>query len=180
MSQFYQGVTTGVLPPVVPIQFTTDAGVAVPAAGNLNVLANDSTANNANGITTTGSGDTVTVVLTNRLQGTGTTVGNTTTDLVTFSLGATPASYKFQFEVDGFDSVTPASVGYAIDASLRTDGVVSTIVGDPDADEDEDIVLQDGADWAIVASGNNVILRVTGVAGLSLSWATVGLYVKVQ
>jgi len=59
MSQFYQGVTTGVLPPAVPLQFTTDSGIAIPVANNLNVLGNSST------IQTTGSGDTITIQVIN-------------------------------------------------------------------------------------------------------------------
>lgn len=47
-------ISTGVLPPVVPIQFTTDSGIAVPAAGNLNVLGGV-------GASTSGAGSTITV-----------------------------------------------------------------------------------------------------------------------
>lgn len=54
MSQFYQGVTSGSLPPAVPLQFTTDAGIAVPVANNLNVLGGV-------GTTTTGAGSTITI-----------------------------------------------------------------------------------------------------------------------
>jgi hypothetical protein len=58
MSQFYQGVTAGALPPSVPLQFTTDAGIATPAANNLNVLG-------GTGATTSGSGSTITVTVKN-------------------------------------------------------------------------------------------------------------------
>jgi hypothetical protein len=54
MSQIIKAVTTGSLPPSVPLQFTTDAGVAVPAANNLNVIGGA-------GVSTSGSGSTVTV-----------------------------------------------------------------------------------------------------------------------
>lgn len=58
MSQFYQGTTAGSLPPSVPLQFTTDSGIAVPAANNLNVLG-------GTGATTSGSGSTITVTVKN-------------------------------------------------------------------------------------------------------------------
>lgn len=57
MSQFFQGVTAGALPPSVPLQFTTDSGIAVPAANNLNVFGTP-------GISTSGTGSTVTFTLT--------------------------------------------------------------------------------------------------------------------
>lgn len=47
-------ISTSVLPPSVPIQFTTDSGVAVPALGNLNVLGGTR-------INTSASGSTITI-----------------------------------------------------------------------------------------------------------------------
>lgn len=58
MSQFFQGTTAGSLPPSVPLQFTTDSGIAVPAANNLNVLGGI-------GAATSGSGSTITVTVKN-------------------------------------------------------------------------------------------------------------------
>ena len=168
--------TYGPLPPDVPTSFVTDSGTAVPALNILNVLGNDSTANNANGISTTGSGNTVTVVLSNRLQGTVTTVGAVTGDAITFSLGATPGAYKFVFSIVGFNSATPAGAGYDIDAAARTTGAAATVISTPDGDEDEDAAFI-AADWDIIASGNNIIVRMTGVAGLTINWSVVGYYV---
>lgn len=48
-------VIQGVLPPMVPIQFTTNSGIAVPALGNLNVLTANAT------VLFSGSGSTVTL-----------------------------------------------------------------------------------------------------------------------
>lgn len=53
MSQFYQGTTTGSLPPTVPLQFTTDSGVAIPAANNVNVFGGVGTETSASGSTIT-------------------------------------------------------------------------------------------------------------------------------
>ena len=55
MSQFFQGVTSGSLPPSVPTSFVTDSGIAIPVGNILNVLGGD-------GITTQGSGNTVTII----------------------------------------------------------------------------------------------------------------------
>lgn len=51
MSQFYQGVTSGSLPPSVPLQFTTDSGVAVPVGNNLNVFGEEGASTRASGST---------------------------------------------------------------------------------------------------------------------------------
>lgn len=53
-------VTQGVLPPMVPIQFTTDAGVAIPALGNLNVFGVINAAG-ADPFSTSGVGDTLNI-----------------------------------------------------------------------------------------------------------------------
>ncbi len=58
MSQFWQGISAGSLPPTVPLQFTTDSGIAVPAANNLNVLGGTGTA-------TSGAGSTITITVKN-------------------------------------------------------------------------------------------------------------------
>ena len=177
MSQIQFAVNGG--GPAVPTQFTTDSGVAVPAANNLNVLANDTTANDADGITTTGSGSTVTVLLTNRLQGTGSTVGAVTADLITFSLGATAGVFTFEVNVSGFESTTPAGCGYSIFGTARTNGggaPVATLIGTPDKIVNEDAALTT-SDCNMIVSGNNVIIRATGTAALTTNWNAVGYYV---
>jgi len=37
MSEFHLGFTAGNLPPSVPLQFTTDSGIAVPSGNNVNI-----------------------------------------------------------------------------------------------------------------------------------------------
>ncbi len=165
-----------------PVQtLTGDSGGAVPpTANNINTLGNDSTVNNANGITIIGNPgtSTLTTTLTNRLQGTGTTVGATTADLVTFSLGATPATYVIEANFAAFESTTPAGAGYSLFGTVRTTGAAASLVGTPDKINNENTALMPStAD--IVVSGNDVILRVTGTAALTVNWSTVGYYVMV-
>ena len=99
----------------------TQSGSAAAAANIINFNTFDSTQNDDNGITSTASGNTFNAILTNRLQGTVSTTGNTTQTLYSFALPAAGA-YKFRYEVIGFDSVSPAAAGYAINASARTNG----------------------------------------------------------
>lgn len=172
--------------PSVPTTFTSDDGSATPVANILIVSADDTTENDVDGLRTVagGQGDPATasnevrVELTNRLQGTGSTVGAVTSDLITFDLGATDASYRFEFRVAGRDTATGDSVGYSLFASFKTDGATATIVDNQFKDADEDTSLETG-DMNVVASGNNVIVRATGVVDQTITYSAVGYYVVV-
>ena len=182
MSQVYKSLISGPVPPAVATSYVTDVNSpAIPAANILNVLGNDTTVNNTNGIRTDGSSgsNTLTVQLTNRLQGTGTTIDAVTSDLVTFSLGATPGAYTFQLDVIGFDAATPSATGFKIQGTMRTTGAAATLVGTPDETVVEDVAMLT-SDVDMIASGNNLIIRSLGVAGLTIHWNVVSTYVFVS
>lgn len=178
MSQFF--INGGSTPPGTPgIAFetgNTGGAVGPDGANNLNVLG-DSGSN----LTVTGNPgtNTLTISSTNVLNGTGTTIGATTADLVIFSLGATPSAWKFRFELVVFNAATPAAAGYQINATFRTSGAAATVIEVPDGDEDEDVVLVP-SDWNVIASANNMVFRVTGTAGLTLNWRVQGYYISVS
>ena len=176
--------SSGPPPPAVPVQFDTDVNSpAIPALNILIEVGGATTADNSNGIRTDGSsgGNTLTIQLTNRLSGTATVVGATTGDIITFSLGASTAVYRFNFLVTGRSTAGAAvgqGVGYTIDGSARTDGATASIISTPDIDADEDAALV-GAFVSLIASGNNVVVRATGIAAETITYKSVGTYIVV-
>ncbi len=189
MSQIIKNLAAGPVPPAVPTSFTTDynatfsgTGVSVPSANIENVVGSFATINNINGIATQANpnnGSNLLVLLTNRLRGTGSTVGAVTTDLVTFSLGSTPGTFIIDANFCAFESTTPAGAGYSLFGTVRTTGAAASLVGTPDKINNEDAALI-ACNSDIVVSGNNVILRVTGTAGLTINWVVVATYVQVN
>jgi len=111
-------------------------------------------------------------------RGNGSTVGAVTADLLTWTMPSSPCVIVFDSRVAGFDSVTPAGVGYNVFGSVRTDGVTATLVGTPDKVINEEAALA-AADANLVVSGNSAIVRVTGVAGLTLSWTSYSEFTQV-
>lgn len=184
MSQIYKNlVSGGPLPPEIPTQFTADDGtIGVPVANNFNLFSNDTTANNVNGIRTTtvtnGSANHFTQ-LTNRLQGSGTTIGAATTPIVTIALGATPGNYAWEFYVTGYESTGPSGTAYNIMSCVRTTGAAATLVGTSDETYVEDAALGT-SDIQVVVSGNNMTVNAIGIGGLTINWNVVGIYVFIN
>lgn len=112
------------------------------------------------------------------VEGTATTSGAVTGDLITLALGGTAATYTINALIAGFESTTPAGAGYKVLGIVRTDGATATVVGVPDVNGDEEAALT-GADANIVASGNNAIVRVTGVALLDINWVASAQFIEV-
>lgn len=101
-------------------------------------------------------------------NGTGQTIGAVTADILTIPLGAVAGTQQFEARVKGFESTTPAGCGYNVYGTLITDGVTATLVGVQDVfNEDPALVT---ADAYFIASGNNAVLQVLGVAGLTIDW----------
>ena len=99
---------------------------------------------------------------------TATTVGATTADLITIPLGGVANTFQFEARVKGFNAATPASAGYQIFGTLRTDGITATLVGNQDIfSEDAALVA---ADAYFTTSGNSAVLQVLGAAGLTINW----------
>lgn len=177
MSQIYKSLASGPVPPTVPTSFVTDVNSpAIPVANVLNVLGNDTTANDNDGIRTDGSSgsNTLTVQLTNRLQGSGSTVGATSADIVTFT-PTVVGTYTFEFRTAAFNTTSTLGAGYSVFGTIRFNGAASTVCGSADTIDNEEGTMT-GCDIDLVVSGANAILRVTGYAAQTINWNAVGLY----
>jgi hypothetical protein len=183
MSQFYIQDTSGSgpVPPEVATSYDLDTGTAIPSGNILNVNGDSISTDSVNGIQTVANpnlSQNLEIALTNRLVGTASSVNASVEDIITFTLGATDLVYRFWFYIAGRDTATGDGVGYTIEGSVRTDGAAATVISVPNQDNDEDasLIL---ATADLVASGNDIILQVTGVAGQTISYRAVGNYLVI-
>lgn len=176
MSQFFidTAVAPPPIPPSVPESFVTDSGTAIPVANVLNVVTPGS---GTQGIMTSGSGNTITITLDEQvIDGTTTTVGAVTGDVITFPLGAVAGVYTFDCKIAGFDSATPSGAGYTIVGSVRTTGAAAVLLANQAVDSFEEASTATCA-GSLAVSGNNAVFRVLGAAGLTINWKAVAEYV---
>jgi hypothetical protein len=189
MSQIIKPGTGGGPPPPLTISFVTDVNSpSNPLASIENIFGGFVTTDVADGIQTDGSSgsNTLTVELTNRVRGAGTTMGATTITVVTLPLGTTPGTFVFDANFSAYTASStpptpaPAGAGYAVFGSVRTDGTTAFLVGTPDKIKNEDPAFTTcSADIAV--SGNNMLLTVTGTAtpsSLTIDWVVVATYVR--
>ena len=169
--------SSGPVPPTVATSFVTDSGVAVPAANILNVLGADTTANDVDGIITTGAGNTVSVTLTNRIPGAATTTDAVTPQtLYTFPMGATPGTYTFFVRIAAYNTTDALGAGYTSFAIVRTTGAAGTLLGATVAIADEEGAMS-GVLVTNNVSGNNYVLEATGLAGKTINYVALTEYV---
>lgn len=166
--------------PSVPTSFATDSGTATPAANTITIVGDDTSANDNDGITTTGSGSTVTVLLTNRITGTGTTTdGVTPVTIYSFPLGAVPGTYLFTAECVAYDVTDALSSGYTSYAVVRTTGAAGTIISSSVGLITEEGIMS-GVSVVNSISGNNLLLEATGLAAKTINYRALTTYTFVS
>jgi hypothetical protein len=180
MSQFYQGVVSGSLPPVVPTSFVTDSGTVVPAANVVNINGSSTSSNNVNGIQVianpAGSNNEL-VQLTNRIQGSVTTANNTVTTIITFVLPAT-GTYSFDINIAAYNTTDTSGASYSLFVGFKSVGGVASKLNleDKIVNEEASMIL---CNTSVTFSGNSVLVQVTGLVGKSIDWNAVGTYTYV-
>ena len=169
------GIISDLTTPSADIEFLTgDTGGVVGPDGSYNIDINGatSTTNNTDGITVVGTpgSNLLEVTLTNRAVGSVTTTDATATALITLPAGATPGTYQLTGYISAFESSTPAGATYSTRGGFRTTGAAVTEIGAESTTTAEEAALS-ACFIELVASSNNIILRVTGLVGTTINWA---------
>lgn len=147
----------------------------------VDVTASDTNENDDDGIRVVTTNMVADVQLTNRVQGSAsTTIAGDTADITVASFDAAPFSgtagtYSFNFVVSAFNASTPGGVTANLFGGVLTDGTTPTLIGQ---DEFADQTSLPGATATLAISGNDLVVRVTGVVGAAITWNMVGYYVR--
>lgn len=176
MSQIYKSLSAGPVPPTVATSYVTDVNSpAVPAANVLDVFGGFTSTNNINLIQTDGSsgGNVLTIQLTNIAQGFAGTIDNSTHTIITFPLGATPGTYKFDGNVEAYDITDTASAAFSYQACARTTGAAGILVGSVSYEDAFKEAAMTAADINVTISGNNLLVQVTGIAATFIDWRAI-------
>lgn len=174
MSQIYVPTTSSI--PSIPTSFVTDiGGPAVPVANVINIVTPGS---GTQGISTTGSGNTITIALTDiTLTGTAQTIGTSTANInVNVPLPVTNSAVSLRANISGYAKSSGLAVGGELIASMINVAGVLSVIGIPDLAKNNSVAL---AAWSatITSSGTNVIIQVTGVATYTINWTAIIDYV---
>lgn len=171
--------------PSIPTSFITDDGTAIPVANTLNIIGEDTSEDNDNGIQTAATpdlGDTVAVQLTNRMTASVNTTDGSTVLCLSFDLGATPATYAFSGTVCGYNVTTPGSHVTDFAFAARTDGTIADAFGANFFNSFEEASMA-ASNVSIGdtggTGGNEVEVFVIGIAGQTIHWSVVMQYRKV-
>lgn len=153
-----------ILPDIETLTGDSGGAVGPDAAFNVNILGGSN-------VTTVGNPgtNTITINTSGGQEGTGQTIGAVTDDIITFALGAAAGCYTFHVKLVGFEATGPSGAGYEITAVVRTTGAAGALIGIPVINAIEDAAVA-AAIGTIVVVGNNAIVRVTGVAALTINW----------
>lgn len=164
MSQIQSFADGTVLPDIETLTADTGGAVGADAAFNIDILGGTN-------VTTVGNPgtNTITINTAGGATGTGQTIGAVDDDLITFALGAAAGCYTISARVAGFEATGPSGAGYEIMAVVRTTGAAGALIGIPVINAVEDAAIA-AAVGTIVVVGNDAIVRVTGVGGLTINW----------
>lgn len=178
MSQFFVNSSGSSPPPVVVETLTGDTGIATSSANNINVPGGTSSANNTNGVTTTGSGSTLTVSLTNRIPGSVSTTTTGTSNILSFTPPLLPGIYKLFIEVAGWDNADATGSTYELSGAVKADGAGGLLtVGSPTRFMNGDDTVFNISQVDVSVGGGVINVTATGLSGKTIKWTGLLTYV---
>src|SRR6185312_12838478 len=168
---------SGPVPPSVATSYVTDINSpAIPAGNVLNVLGNDTSENDIEGLRTDGSSgsNTLTIQLTNRLQGSITTVDAVTSPIITFT-PTVIGTYAIECRIAAYNTTGSLGAGYSLFGTARFDGANANLCGTPDKIVNEEGSMS-SANVSLSVSGADIVISGVGYLAQSINWSAVGLY----
>jgi len=118
------------------------------------------------------------VYITNRLQGTTTTVDSTPTPIITFT-PTVIGTYSIEVRIAAYNTTSSLGAGYSMFSAVRFDGVNSNLCGTPDRIVNEEGTMAappPGANCTITVSGADILVNGIGYGAENINWSAVGLY----
>lgn len=112
------------------------------------------------------------------ISGQVTTVGAVTADPIVINLGSVAGTYCIEARIAAFNAATPAGGSYQLFGGVRTTGAAGVLIGQPDLVVNEEAALVPCV-VDLVVVGNTAIIRVTGVALLTIDWSATAFYTRV-
>jgi hypothetical protein len=174
MSQIYKPLSATPPPPgfVETLTGNTGGPVGPDASDNINVIGDGT-------ITIAGNPgtNTLTASIGNSATGTGQTIGAVTADIITIPLSTTPTTYTIEARIAAFEATGPNSAGFSLFATVQSGAVSAILIVDTDKIKHASVPI-DTSDANIVVSGDNAIVRVTGVVGLTIDWSAFSVYIS--
>lgn len=177
MSQFFVNSAGGggTLPPQVPTSFVADIGTAIPAGNVLNVPTAETSTNKVTGIQTTGVGNIVTTILTNRISGATVTTGTQSVIIVNFPLGVS-GTYLFYTNIVANDITASIGAAYASYTAVNVVASTPTIINNATSFSAEQGTF--AANQVVYSiSGNNLVITVTGTGADTIDWLSLTTYI---
>lgn len=104
----------------------------------------------------------------------GSTTGSGTTTLLTFPCISTPSAYGVFGWVSGFEPTGPSAFSSYIQTTVKSTGGSASVLSPLHFNTTCDSALN-AATFQVSSSGNNILITVTGVAGLNIDWTLTSL-----
>lgn len=173
MSQFFVNTSSGGGGGGGTTQFTEDTGTATPVAGNINVFGGD-------GITTSGSGDTITISIQNSTVDTVVTsdAAGQTQVLSTIDCSAV-GTYFITTQLSAFEATVPGAVGAQMYTTVISNGATATVVDDTDSVDHRSASMVDVGFSVVGGLDTNARVTVVGIAGKTINWGGITVYVYI-